>query len=219
MEKENGMTIGQPDRREDWECYRGCTGYEEGIRKTGDAVFEELYRKMGDGEKILFSKYAILFAGMPYDYKAFRGVTAYIARKAAKMGLCYVMSPVIEFSMDVYNINVTDIEMALIKEKEEEKEEDDELVVLPVQEGTKVHQSESAGKHKREKNDEKKKRKRKKVEPFTNFATAAWREYSYKLREEEEREEIKAGLITLAISAIAFALLMACAALDGLVVL
>lgn len=120
MEKEHGMTGRHPDSPKDWECYRGCTSYGELIRRAGDMVFYELYRRMSDGKENLISEFLELFVGMPYDYKAFRGVTAYIARKAAKVGLCYVVSPVIEFSMDVHTVTVKNFEMALIRAKEVE---------------------------------------------------------------------------------------------------
>ena len=100
----------------DWECYRWATSYGREICKIGDAVFDYLYGHMNKGGRCLLSEHLLpWFVGLPYDYTAFRGVTAYIARKAAKMGLCYVVSPVLKYTADPYNITVTDFEMALIR--------------------------------------------------------------------------------------------------------
>lgn len=104
-------------KSEDWDAYKDATGYGEWIREVGETVFNILKKKMGEEDNaILFSENGFIFTGLPYDYKAFRGVTAYIARRAAENGLCFVVSPVLEYTGNSMEIVVKDHEMALIRQ-------------------------------------------------------------------------------------------------------
>lgn len=104
--------------RASWECYKIGTHYGIAIRRTGDFIFEALVSKAGkEDNSIRFSENATLFTGLPYDWKAFRGLTAYIARKAAKCGACFVVSPIIDCGGNTMEITIVDFEMALINMK------------------------------------------------------------------------------------------------------
>lgn len=102
-------------KKEDWDAYKDVEKYGKWICEVGETVFDTLRKKMGEEDNaILFSESGPIFTGLPYDYKAFRGLTAYVARRAAEKGLCFVVSPVLKYTGDPMEIVVEDHEMALI---------------------------------------------------------------------------------------------------------
>lgn len=116
MEKMNVIEMVREMKKEDWDAYNDATGYGMWIREVGETVFDILKKKMGEEDNaILFSENGFIFAGLPYDYRAFRGLTAYVARRAAENGLCFVSSPILEYTGNSMEIVVKDHEMALIE--------------------------------------------------------------------------------------------------------
>ena len=98
-------------RREDWDCY-GIPYYGEHIKKVGDDIIEILLR---EHDAIRITEAAWMFAGLPHDYRAFRGLFAYIARKVVKNGAVFVAAPIIKPTLETYHQIICDYEFAIIE--------------------------------------------------------------------------------------------------------
>lgn len=103
----------------DWDFYKDSTPAGKWIRESGDLLYGILQSKLYDDadNAIRLSEHPECMVGIPYDYRAFRGLMGYVTRLAASHGLCFVASPIIKFPNDTYTITIEDWEIALIPNK------------------------------------------------------------------------------------------------------
>lgn len=83
----------------------------------GDVLYNILQSKFGNEDvdnAIRLSEHPECLAGIPYDYRAFRGLMGYVARLAISNGLCFVAAPIVKCQEDPYTITMVDWEIALI---------------------------------------------------------------------------------------------------------